>query len=310
MNPKLTVVVCTYNRCELIKETLPTLFKQDVPHGDYDIIVVNNNSTDQTDELLQDFAHNQSNLSIVIESKQGLSHAKNTGMLHAKTDWIVYLDDDAKVPFDFVSKAQKNIDTSKFDCFGGVYLPWYKYGKPRWYKDKYASNKGKLSEFDILNNDYLSGGIFAIKKRLLMIYDGFPTNVGMKGNKVAYGEETLLQIKLRNDGYEIGYDPNWIMYHLVGRYKLSPVWFLKNGYASGRDSWIIYQKNPSIKKLLLYFYRSIKFFIINFFKSTKKILNYNYYAQNWIIDVFRPTLLKVGQIIGGLKLLYHKNAEK
>jgi glycosyltransferase involved in cell wall biosynthesis len=294
----------------LIKETLPSLFNQNVSQDDYNVIIVDNNSTDQTTEFLEQIPKKYNNVTIVFEKKQGLSHAKNAGMMHTKTEWIVYLDDDAKVPFDFVSKAQKNIVNSKFKCFGGVYLPWYKYGKPKWYKDEYVSNKDKLLEFNTLNKDYISGGIFAINKNLLMQYNGFSTNIGMKGDNVSYGEETLLQIKIRKDDYEIGYDPNWLIYHIVAKYKLSPWWFLKNGYVSGRDSWIIYTDNPSTKKLFLYFYRSIKLFFINLYKYTKKIINSDYYMQNWIIDVLRPTVLKYGQIVGGVKILLMKNANK
>ena len=310
MNPKLTVIVCTYNRGDLITETLPTLFNQDVSQNHFKVIIVNNNSTDHTSDILQKFSAENSNLTVVEEKKQGLSHAKNTGMRHTETDWIVYLDDDAKVPVDFIRKALSNIDSSKFSCFGGVYLPWYKYGKPKWYKDNYSSNSNKLVEFGVLKTDYISGGIMAIKKNLLLKYDGFSTAVGMKGKNIAYGEETLLQIKLRQDGYEIGYDPNWIIYHLVGKYKLSIWWFLKSSYASGKDSWIVYQLQPSIGKLFLYLFRSVKLFFINLYKSTIKLLNSDYYVQNWTIDLLRPTVIMQGQIVGGIKLILNKNANK
>ena len=310
MNRRLTIIICTYNRGDLISETIPTIFQQDLPLNDYSVIIVNNNSDDGTAKILDSFSIQYNNLMVINEKMQGLSHAKNAGMFTAKTDWVVYLDDDAKVPFDFVRKALKNIANSNFSCFGGVYLPWYKYGKPRWYKDEYASNANKLPDFGVLQNDYISGGIMAVKKNVLLKYGGFSTNIGMKGTNTAYGEETFLQIMLRKDGYDIGYDPNWIMYHLVGNYKLQARWFLKSGYVSGRDSWIIYQKIPTIKILFLYLFRSLKMFIVNLFKYTPKIFTENYYSQNWIIDVFRPSILKFGQVIGGIKYLFKNNGTK
>ena len=60
----------------------------------------------------------------------------------------------------------------------------------------------------------------AIRKSTLSKMGGFPTNLGMKGIQVAYGEETLLQIRMRKSGIKIGYDPNWVIYHLVNNYKL------------------------------------------------------------------------------------------
>ena len=304
MKPKLTIVICTYNRSYLILETIPTVLNQDISNDNFNVIIVNNNSNDDTAGLLYGFSKQYDNLSIINETKQGLGYAKNAGMNAATTEWIVYLDDDAKVPKDFVKKAINNITNYNFQCFGGVYLPWYKYGKPKWFLDKYASNNGKLAEFNALKEDYISGGIMAIKKTILYKFGGFPTNLGMIGNRVAYGEETLLQIRMRNSGIEIGYDPNWLIYHLVNRYKLSPWWYIKNGFASGRDAWLIYEELVSIKKIIKYFYRSIKLFLNNFFKCTLKLTQKDYKWQNWLIDIIRPTALIFGQIHGGIKLLF------
>lgn len=303
MQPKLTVVICTYNRSELISETIPTLFNQDVPQDSYNVIIVNNNSDDDTSKLLDGFLKQFVNVAIIDEKNQGLSYSKNAGMNATKTKWIVYLDDDAKVPTDFISKALNIIEKSDYICFGGVYLPWYKYGKPKWYLDTYASNKDKLLKLGTLEEDFIAGGIMAIRKDILLQQGGFATNIGMSGTSIAYGEETQLQIQLRYKGYNIGYDPHWIIHHLVGKYKLSPSWFLKSGFASGRDSWIIYHEKPSMKKMLQYLIRSLKLLVINIYKKTPKLINKNYYFQNWIIDVLRPSTLKLGQIIGGIKLI-------
>ena len=307
MTPIVTIIICTYNRGFLIKETLPTLFNQDIDSNLFDIIIVDNNSDDDTSMILKDFQNQYSNLKIIKETNQGLSHAKNAGMVASNTDWIVYLDDDAKVPMDFVPKVLSNIENSNYSCFGGVYLPWYKFGKPKWFRDKYASNKNELVTFCTLDKEFASGGIMAIKRNLLLKYDGFSTDIGMKGNNTAYGEETLLQIKLRKDGYQIGYDPNWIMYHVVSDYKLSPWWFLKSGYHSGKDFWTIYEKEPSFKLIIKYIYRALKYLFINIFKYTPNIFNNNYYIQNWIIDTLRPFSIKFGQIIGGFRFIYSPN---
>ncbi len=304
MKSQLTIIICTFNRGHLLLETIPTIFQQNISSNLYQVVIINNNSTDDTSSILNSFVKQYNNLSVINEAKQGLGYAKNTGMNAATTEWIVYLDDDAKVPNDFVEKAINNIASCNFQCFGGVYLPWYKYGKPKWFHDKYASNSGKLAEFTTLKEDFISGGIMAIKKNILDKFGGFPTNLGMSGNRVSYGEETLLQIRMRNSGLEIGYDPAWIIYHLVNRYKLSPWWYIKSGFASGRDAWLIYQESVSINNILKYFFRSIKLFIMNVFKYTPKLTGKNYKWQNWLIDITRPTVLKFGQIYGGIKLLF------
>ena len=302
MNSEVTVIICTYNRGHLLHETIPTIFQQNISNDRYQVLIINNNSTDDTSKILDGFAKHYSNLSIVNEVKQGLGYARNTGMNATTTDWIIYLDDDAKVPNNFVEKAIYNIKNSNFSCFGGIYLPWYKYGKPIWFRDEYASNNGKLSEFAVLKEDFISGGIMAINTAVLNKFEGFPTNLGMSGNHISYGEETLLQIRMRNSGIEIGYDPNWLIYHLVNRYKLSPWWYIKSGFASGRDAWLIYDESVSIKNILKYLFRSMKLFFIHLTKYTPKLINTNYKWQNWLIDILRPSILKCGQFYGGIKI--------
>ena len=303
MNPQLTIIICTFNRGYLLNETIPTIFEQNISIDNYHIIIVNNNSTDNTTEILNSFIIQYDNLTVINESEQGLGFARNAGMNATKTDWIIYLDDDAKVPNDFIEKALYNINNSNYQCFGGVYLPWYKYGKPKWFRDEYASNGGMQAKFDTLKKDFISGGVMAINKSILNKFGGFPTNLGMRGNQVAYGEETLLQIRMRNSGIEIGYDPHWVIYHLVNRYKLSPWWFIKSGFANGRDAWVTYEEQVSFKKILIYGFRSIKLFLMNIFEYTPKLIVKNYKWQNWMMDVLKPTITIIGQIKGGIILL-------
>ncbi|MFC1785801.1 glycosyltransferase, partial [Candidatus Neomarinimicrobiota bacterium] len=109
MNPELTIIICTFNRGHLLSETLPFLFQQNVSEDNYHVLIVDNNSTDNTSEIINGFKKRYDNLSVINEYNQGLAYARNTGMNVATTDWIVYLDDDAKIPKDFVKKAINNI---------------------------------------------------------------------------------------------------------------------------------------------------------------------------------------------------------
>jgi len=302
MRPVVTIIICTFNRSHLLPETIPTVFNQNISPNYYRVIIVNNNSTDNTNKILLEFASKFDNLKIIDELNQGLSYSKNTGLNFASTEWLIFLDDDAKVPNNFIEKALININDSQYQCFGGVYLPWYKYGKPKWFHDRYASNSGKLSKFTTLKEDFISGGIMAIKKSTINKFGGFSTRLGMNGNHIAYGEETLLQIQMRKSGIKIGYDPTWEIYHLVSRYKLSPWWFIKASFASGRGAWLTYEEHVSLKNIFIYLLRSIKLFFVNIVKFTPKLINKNYMWQNWLIDILQPTFIKFGQIYSGIIL--------
>ena len=305
-NSKITIIICTYNRASLLPETLPPIFNQNISEKEYDVLVVNNNSNDSTNEILLSFVSKKSNLSVINEAQQGLSYARNTGYKNATTEWIVYLDDDAIVSSNFVQTAQQIINTKKYDCFGGIYSPWYKYGKPKWFKDIYASTADYYKKDNNHTIEFASGGIMAIKKSVLNKFDGFPNHMGMIGNTMAYGEETFLQNQMKRHGYHIGIAPEWEIDHIVNRYKLNPIWFIKNGYVSGRDAWIIYDDQVSYKNILKYTMNIITVFFTKFIKITPKLLKNNYYWQNWFIEILRPVSMQYGRVVGGLKLIYNK----
>ena len=305
--PKITIIICTYNRSDLLSETLPSIFNQNVRESKYDVLVVNNNSNDSTDEILTNFSKSYSNLSVIKEAQQGLSYARNTGYMNSSTDWIIYLDDDAMIPSDFIEIALQTIKSNKYDCFGGVYYPWYKYGKPVWFKDIYAST----AEFYKQNNghklQYASGGIMAIKRSLLIEFDGFPTHLGMKGNAMAYGEETFLQNQMKRNGHTIGIIPKWSINHIVNKYKLHPIWFIKNGYVTGRDAWIIYEEKVTFKSIIKYLVNIITIFFQKTVTTTPRLFNKNYYSQNWFIEIFHPISIQYGRVIGGLQMILNKD---
>ncbi len=306
MEPTITVIICTYNRAHLLPETLPTILNQNIPKSNYNVLVVNNNSNDSTGEILSVLSKTHKNLSVINESQQGLSYARNTGYKNSSSEWVIYLDDDALVPENFINTAIQTINDTKYDCFGGVYTPWYKYGKPKWFKDIYAST----AEYYLKNNThklaYASGGIMAIKKTILERFGGFPTNMGMVGNTMAYGEETFLQNQMKKHGYTIGIIPEWSINHIVNQYKLKPLWYIKNGYVSGRDAWIIYEEHVTIKKILKYIINTIKVLLKKLVITTPKLFSHKYYRQNWIIETFHPVSMQYGRVIGGFRLIFKK----
>ena len=298
---KVSVVICTYNRAELFRSALNSLICQTSGNGSFDVIVVNNNSSDYTQAVAEDFALNHDNIRVVIEKKQGLSHARNRGYKEAETDWVAYLDDDAKASFNYVERIQHVIEHYDFDCFGGVYLPWYKYGRPKWFKDEYGSNGFKLNVTGFLEDDYASGGVIVFKKNVLEHFNGFPVNIGMNGEKIAYGEETLLQVRMRKEGYRIGFDPHLQIEHVVSPYKLSPVWFVRSSFAVGRDYWDAFDLKVEKKYVFVVIISGIYHFSLALYKYTPQLLKHDYFIQNWFIDVFRPLARACGKISSFLK---------
>ena len=93
----VTVAICTWNRCDLLEQTLRRLTEVVVPpHVTRDVVVVNNNCTDRTTEVASAFQDALS-LRVVFEPTPGLSNARNRALAEARGDYIAWIDDDVLV---------------------------------------------------------------------------------------------------------------------------------------------------------------------------------------------------------------------
>jgi glycosyltransferase involved in cell wall biosynthesis len=122
----VTVVLCTWNRSALLRQALSALTEIDAPvDASWDVVVVDNASTDHTQDVLRAFA-NRLPLTIAVERKPGLSNARNCGLDHARGDYVLWTDDDVLVDrrwlVEFVAGVRRHPDAS---VFGGRILPWF-----------------------------------------------------------------------------------------------------------------------------------------------------------------------------------------
>ena len=115
----ISLVICTYNRAKFIGEALDSIAKQTLSPALFELIIVNNNCTDNTEEICKRFIAQYPNLDInyVIETNQGLSFARNRGIAESKNPIITYVDDDAYAKADFLERIY-NFFSSNQDAVG------------------------------------------------------------------------------------------------------------------------------------------------------------------------------------------------
>ena len=97
----ISVVLSTYNRCDTLAKALGKLSQQEAPGIQYEIIAVDNNSTDRTPEIVEGFATADARFRYLFEARQGLSYGRNAGIRAARADAIVFTDDDVEVATDW-----------------------------------------------------------------------------------------------------------------------------------------------------------------------------------------------------------------
>jgi glycosyltransferase involved in cell wall biosynthesis len=132
--PDISVVVCTYNRAALLREALRSLFAQKGENVSYEIVVIDNNSSDDTPSTVESLkAESPVPLRYVRESRQGNAYARNAGVEHAEGSIIAFLDDDCTADEHWVATIKSAFDRDPELAFvGGRVLPVWESNPPLW----------------------------------------------------------------------------------------------------------------------------------------------------------------------------------
>jgi len=299
-SPLLSIVVCTHNRSNLLRYCLRSLSRQTADPQQFEVLVVDNCSTDATQRIAGLYAGRHSHFRLLVETQLGLGFARNLGWRKARSAWVVYLDDDAVACADYVSRALSMISDHAFDCFGGRAYPWYKYGRPRWYRDVFVDNDKGLSQVSLLASDqFVDGMNCAFRRQTLKSLGGFPTGVGMRGRRISYGEEVLLQKRLRAAGGTVGFDPLLTVRHVVLPCKLRVAWLLRAAFAHGRDSWAIFEVTPSLRRVVGALLKAW-LPLLRLPVALLRLGQHDYYLQNLCIELGTPMAHEWGRLAGAL----------
>ncbi len=305
----ISVVICTYNRDSILTRVLDSIQAQSLAPKYYEVIVVDNNSTDNTREISKEYENKIPNLRYCFEPRQGLSHARNRGWREARGEYVGYLDDDAKAPLHWLQTAARIIDEHQPDVFGGPYYPYYDSETPDWWKDSYRSMVLAPTACYLKINEYLSGGNFFIRRSLLEEHNGFDHRLGMKGGTVAVGEETDLLQRIRNlnPDSKVYYDPELFIYHLVPQEKMFLRWIFTRSFHSGQSS--LYLENEKSRKVTRNLYRFLMtaYVILRLYLYGLVLRERDQYPyfQNYLVEVISPHFGTLGRIIEELKPTGH-----
>jgi len=235
----LSIVVCTYNRADMLATVLENLAGQTLSPDEFEILIVDNNSTDDTARIAQEFCAKYPHFRYCLEKKIGLSHARNRGLAEAKGIYVGYTDDDCRIPADWLEKAHRIATEHAPVIFGGPWLPFYTVPKPYWYLDKYdmyaQGNYPKHPESN--SNFHPSGANVFYQREILNMFYGFDITLGMKGVELGYEEETAIQRTILESvpSASVFFDPELFVYHWVRPQKMNVVWKFRQQYALGRS---------------------------------------------------------------------------
>ncbi|MGB3544572.1 glycosyltransferase family 2 protein [Rubrivirga sp.] len=189
--PRFTVAICTRNRADLLRLCLDALAAS-IGDRAVPVVLVDNASTDDTARVADGV---DLPLAYVREGQLGLSHARNTALEACETEYLVFLDDDAKPLPGWIAAIEDGIGRWTPDFFGGPYRPFYLDPKPDWFDDNLGSAHLDLEAGLQPVGTCFSGGNMGWRAALLRDMGGFDPALGMVGNTLRLGEETQLQLQ-------------------------------------------------------------------------------------------------------------------
>src|SRR5688500_10433784 len=131
--PDVSVILSTYNRADLLPRALEALLAQLPDSPTYEILVVDNNSTDETAEIIESFCERSPVVQHLFEARQGVSYAHNTGVRHAQSDILAFTDDDLIPANDWVRSVKRAFDLNPdIDFLGGRVLALWNEAPSGW----------------------------------------------------------------------------------------------------------------------------------------------------------------------------------
>jgi len=240
----VSVVVCTYNRPQLLGMCLESLVGQNCDSCRYEVIVVNNGSSDNTQEIIDYYRNGYTNVRGVYEAAQGLSHARNRGWREAEGIYVAFIDDDAVAGPEWVGSIMDFIGRRPdIGVFGGPYTAFSLIDYPDWFPPEYgALDYGEEERPINVGIEWITGSNMVIRKALFLEYGGFDVRLGMSGSTIAYGEEIRFILTMSEQGEQVYYVPAIKVAHLVADYKMRLGWLLLSNYANGRHHEMVFNK--------------------------------------------------------------------
>lgn len=298
---KISVIIPTRNREKCLKKTIESILNQTFSHEDYEIIVVDNGSTDNTKDMVQKLQSiYEKEIRYFYENNPGLHQGRHRGAKESNSEILVFTDDDVTADKMWLESIYTSFSDKEVVLIGGKILPQWEISPPIWieyfWKEcEYGKCLGYLSLIDFgneiktISGSYVWGCNFSIRKNILYASGGFHPD-SMPADLIRYrgdGESALAR-EIEKRGYKIIYNPKALLYHFIPKERMTVEYFCKRAFNQGiSDSYTKIRKEylEGIKDDF-----KIKNFMLDIIKTNIKYFLYRLKKRD--IETIRMLILK------------------
>jgi glycosyltransferase involved in cell wall biosynthesis len=300
---KISVIIPTLNRDKFLSLALESIAAQNYPADRFEILILDNGSTDATKSVAERFIsqHGSHQIRYIYEPEPGLLSGRHRGALEAQGDILTFADDDIEADANWLLAIEEAFADSSVQIVGGRNLPKYEVEPPEWlewfwYEHPCGRFCGYLSLLDFgtqvreINANYVWGLNFSIRKKALFEVGGFHPDCLPDRLQHFQGDgETGLTMKAKKLGYRAIYHPGALVFHQVSKARVTWEYFEKRFFLQGVcDSYTqIRQSNGQLEEKSL----------------TERV-------KAWALSYKEPLLIAIGRVKLSEKDILHRRFNK
>lgn len=256
--PTFSIILCTRNRAPLLRTALESFLGIIFPPDAFELCVVDNNSSDDTRQVIADFAVRAPfALRYVFEQRPGLSIARNRAIRESTGEFLFFTDDDQLVHPDILREHHRVAQVNGARVIQGAIELVFPAGRPSWLHgplDVWFGKTGELAEGPSVID--LFGGNMVFHRSLFE--GGFAFREDLGKGAAGYSEDSEISRQLRLQGETIVFAPTAIIYHVIDADRATEKFLRTNAYDKGYSDGVMGSERVAVASCTLSFARAVR----------------------------------------------------